>query len=34
VIVLTINITQEVEEYAKKGVDGITSDKPDILMKA
>jgi glycerophosphoryl diester phosphodiesterase len=34
VIVWTINIPQEVEEYAKKGVDGITSDKPDILMKA
>ena len=32
VIVWTINTPQEVEEYAKKGVDGIASDKPDILM--
>ena len=31
VIVWTINSPQEVEEYAKKGVDGIASDKPDIL---
>ncbi len=34
VIVWTINNPQEVEEYAKKGVDGITSDKPDILTGA
>ena len=32
VIVWTINSPQEVEKYAKKGVDGIASDKPDILM--
>ena len=32
-VVWTINIPQEVEEYAKKGVDGIASDKPDILMR-
>jgi len=31
VVVWTINTPQEVEEYAMKGVDGITSDKPDIL---
>jgi len=31
VIVWTINSPQEAEEYAKKGVDGIASDKPDIL---
>ena len=31
VVVWTINNPQEVEEYAKKGVDGIASDKPDIL---
>ena len=33
VVVWTINNPQEVEEYAKKGVDGIASDKPDILMQ-
>ena len=33
VVVWTINTPEEVEEYAKKGVDGIASDKPDILMK-
>jgi len=33
VVVWTINTPQEVEEYAKKGVDGIASDKPDILMR-
>ncbi|MGA3112750.1 MAG: glycerophosphodiester phosphodiesterase family protein [Candidatus Bathyarchaeia archaeon] len=33
VVVWTINNPEEVEEYAKKGVDGIASDKPDILMK-
>jgi glycerophosphoryl diester phosphodiesterase len=32
VVVWTINNQQEAEEYAKKGVDGIASDKPDILM--
>ena len=32
VVVWTINTPDEVEEYAKKGVDGIASDKPDILM--
>jgi glycerophosphoryl diester phosphodiesterase len=31
VIVWTINKPEEVAEYAKKGVDGIASDKPDIL---
>ena len=33
VVVWTINSLQEVEEYAAKGVDGIASDKPDILMQ-
>lgn len=31
VIVWTINNPEEVAEYEKKGVDGIASDKPDIL---
>jgi glycerophosphoryl diester phosphodiesterase len=31
VIVWTINNPEEVAEYIKKGVDGIASDKPDIL---
>jgi glycerophosphoryl diester phosphodiesterase len=31
IIVWTINTLQEAQEYAKKGVDGIASDKPDIL---
>jgi len=31
VIVWTINEEKEVSEYVKKGVDGIASDKPDIL---
>jgi glycerophosphoryl diester phosphodiesterase len=31
VIVWTINKPEEVAEYKKKGVDGIASDKPDIL---
>jgi glycerophosphoryl diester phosphodiesterase len=31
-VVWTINKPEEAEEYAKKGVDGIASDKPDILM--
>lgn len=34
VIVWTINNPEEVEQYAKKGVDGIASDKPDILTRA
>ena len=34
IIVWTINKPQEVEEYVKKGVDGIASDKPDILIQA
>jgi glycerophosphoryl diester phosphodiesterase len=33
VIVWTINNPEEVAEYAKKGVDGIASDKPDILTQ-
>ncbi|MEM2930505.1 MAG: glycerophosphodiester phosphodiesterase family protein [Thermoproteota archaeon] len=31
VIVWTINDEREASKYAEKGVDGITSDKPDIL---
>ncbi len=31
IIVWTINKKEEVEEYKKKGVDGIASDRPDIL---
>jgi glycerophosphoryl diester phosphodiesterase len=31
VIVWTINTPEEAAEYVKKGVDGIASDKPDIL---
>jgi glycerophosphoryl diester phosphodiesterase len=31
VIVWTINKPEEVAEYKKKGVDGIASDRPDIL---
>jgi glycerophosphoryl diester phosphodiesterase len=31
VIVWTINTAEEAVEYAKKGVDGVASDKPDIL---
>jgi glycerophosphoryl diester phosphodiesterase len=31
VIVWTVNKPEEVAEYMKKGVDGIASDKPDIL---
>jgi len=34
VIVWTINNPKEAVEYIKKGVDGIASDKPDILMTA
>ncbi len=33
VIVWTINTPEEVEALAKKGVDGIASDKPDILKR-
>ena len=32
VIVWTINKPEEVPQYIKKGVDGITSDRPDILL--
>ena len=32
IIVWTINNPEEAKEYAKKGVDGIASDKPDILL--
>ncbi len=31
VIVWTINTAEEAADYAKKGVDGIATDKPDIL---
>ena len=34
VIVWTINKPEEVADYVKKGVDGITSDLPDILARA
>ena len=33
VIVWTINNPEEVKEYQKKGVDGVVSDKPDILKQ-
>jgi glycerophosphoryl diester phosphodiesterase len=33
VLVWTINTPEEAAEYAKKGVDGIATDKPDILTK-
>jgi len=33
IIVWTINTKEEAEEYRKKGVDGIASDKPDILSE-
>ena len=33
VIVWTVNKPEEVAEYAKKGVDGIASDKPDIIVQ-
>jgi glycerophosphoryl diester phosphodiesterase len=33
VIVWTINEPEEIAEYVKKGVDGIASDKPDILTR-
>jgi glycerophosphoryl diester phosphodiesterase len=32
VVVWTINSPEEAAEYSKKGVDGIASDKPDILL--
>jgi len=32
VIVWTINDPEEVSQYIKKGVDGIASDRPDILL--
>ena len=32
IIVWTINSPQDAEKYAKKGVDGIASDKLDIFM--
>lgn len=31
IIVWTVNTVEEVKEYSEKSVDGITSDKPDIL---
>ncbi len=31
VVVWTINTKEEAEQYKKKGVDGIASDKPDLL---
>jgi glycerophosphoryl diester phosphodiesterase len=34
IVVWTINNPEEAKEYAKKGVDGIASDKPDILVAA
>jgi glycerophosphoryl diester phosphodiesterase len=34
VVVWTINKPEEVTEFVKKGVDGIASDKPDILANA
>jgi glycerophosphoryl diester phosphodiesterase len=33
VIVWTVNTPEEVAAYVQKGVDGITSDKPDILTQ-
>jgi len=33
VVVWTVNKPEEVAEYTKKGVDGIASDKPDILIQ-
>jgi glycerophosphoryl diester phosphodiesterase len=33
IIVWTVNTPEEVAEYKKKGVDGIASDKPDILIE-
>ena len=34
VIVWTVNTPEEVAEYVKKGIDGIATDKPDILKPA
>jgi glycerophosphoryl diester phosphodiesterase len=34
VVVWTINAPEEVEAFVKKGVDGIASDKPDLLANA
>ena len=34
VVVWTINTLRKLRSTLKKGVDGITSDKPDILNKA
>jgi glycerophosphoryl diester phosphodiesterase len=34
VIVWTVNTPEEAAEYVKKGVDGIATDKPDILKPA
>ncbi len=34
VVVWTINTPEEVSAFAKKGVDGIASDKPDLLANA
>jgi glycerophosphoryl diester phosphodiesterase len=33
IIVWTINTPEEIAEYVKKGVDGIASDKPDLLIE-
>ena len=33
VIVWTINTPEEVQAFVKKGIDGIASDKPDILTR-
>jgi glycerophosphoryl diester phosphodiesterase len=32
VIVWTVNTPEEIDAYVQKGVDGIASDKPDLLM--
>jgi glycerophosphoryl diester phosphodiesterase len=33
VVVWTVNTPEEIAAYIKKGVDGVASDKPDLLMK-
>jgi glycerophosphoryl diester phosphodiesterase len=33
IVVWTVNTPEEIAAYVKKGVDGIASDKPDLLMK-
>ncbi len=33
VVVWTVNTPEEIAAYIKKGVDGIASDKPDLLIK-